>query len=191
MNTSHPFNKAGKVIFLNGATSSGKSTIAALLQARIDEPFWHFSIDHFREAGILPLDRIRSGEFDWKELRASFFDGFHRALAAYVAAGNNLIIEHVIETKQWLDLLVEQLAPFDIYFVGIHCPLDELERREAARGDRPIGGARQDFETAHARTQYDLELDGTLSADANVIQLLEGWKRRTQPSAFSRMMGDV
>jgi chloramphenicol 3-O phosphotransferase len=36
----------GKIIFLHGASSSGKSTIAKLLQNTIDEPFWHVSIDH-------------------------------------------------------------------------------------------------------------------------------------------------
>ena len=37
---------AGKIILLNGASSSGKSTLAQGLQARLDEPFWHLSIDH-------------------------------------------------------------------------------------------------------------------------------------------------
>jgi len=60
----------GKIIFLHGASSSGKSTIARALQARIDEPFWHISIDHLRDAGILPSARITSGEFKWPEMRA-------------------------------------------------------------------------------------------------------------------------
>ncbi|MGA1600219.1 MAG: phosphotransferase-like protein [bacterium] len=38
--------RPGNVILLNGASSSGKSTLAQDLQARLDEPFWHFSIDH-------------------------------------------------------------------------------------------------------------------------------------------------
>lgn len=111
--------KPGMVIFLNDATSAGKSTIARLLQDRIEAPFWHISIDHFREAGVLPLDRIRTGEFAGKDLRTAFFDGFHRALPAYVSAGNNLIFEHIIETREWLDLLVEGLGLFDVYFVGV------------------------------------------------------------------------
>jgi len=39
-------------------------------------------------------------------------------------------VDHIIEQEQWLADLVELLAPFDVFFVGVHCPLPELERRE-------------------------------------------------------------
>lgn len=168
----------GKIIFLHGATSSGKSTIAKLLQATISEPFWHVSIDHIRGAGVLPLERIRSGEFPWGDLREDFFNGFHHSLPPYATAGNNLIVEHIIETEEWRELLAELLAPFDVFYVGIHCPLPELERREKARGDRPLGGARKDFETVHTGMVYDLELDGTLPPEENVKRLIEAWEQR-------------
>lgn len=184
MNKSTEF---GKVIFLNGATSSGKSTIASLLQATISEPFWHVSIDTLRDGGMLPLDRINSGEFKWSELRAGFFDGFHHTLPAFVNAGNNLIVEHIVETKEWLGILLSLLAPFDVYFVGIHAPLEVLEQRELARRNRPIGGARKDFETIHLHTIYDLELNATLLPEQNVSILIQGWTQRTRPSAFNLM----
>src|SRR5689334_22572565 len=92
----------GKIILLNGASSSGKSTLARALQTKIEAPFWHISIDHLRDTGVLPLARIRSGEFDWKSMREAFFEGFHLSLAAYVQAGNNLIVEHIIETRAWM-----------------------------------------------------------------------------------------
>lgn len=181
----------GKVILLNGATSSGKSSIARALQSEIDEPFWHFSIDHLRDAGVLPLDRIRQGEFRWAALRDGFFDGFHRSLPAFVGAGNNLIVEHIVETPTWMEQLVTLLDGFDVFFVGVHCPLDELERREAARGDRPVGGARRDFETIHGHTIYDLELDALEAPLANALTLISAWQQRPQPSAFARMAAEL
>lgn len=177
----------GAVILLNGATSSGKSSIARALQCEIEEPFWQFSIDHLRDAGVLPLDRIRRGDFRWAELRDAFFDGFHRSLPAFAGAGNNLIVEHIVETRAWLECLVKLLHGFDVFFVGVHCPLDELERREAARGDRPTGGARRDFETIHRHAIYDLELDGLVTPTANAMSLISAWRRRLRPSAFTRM----
>jgi len=39
--------KQGKIIFLNGASSSGKSTIARILQERLGEPFLHMQLDAF------------------------------------------------------------------------------------------------------------------------------------------------
>jgi len=59
------------VIFLHGASSSGKSTIAKALQKRIENPFWHISIDHLRDAGVLPTERFKSGEFRWSDATRS------------------------------------------------------------------------------------------------------------------------
>ena len=174
----------GKVIFLHGASSSGKSTIARTLQARIDEPFWHISIDHLREANVLPSARIRSGEFNWSAMRASFFNGFHRSLAAYTETGNNLILEHILDTEGWHGDLIRLFSPFDVFFVGVHCSLETLNRREAERGDRPPGSAAKDFRTIHIGKRYDLELDSEQSPDTNAATLIKSWKHRTSPSAF-------
>lgn len=178
---------AGKVILLNGASSSGKSSIARVLQARLAEPFWHVSIDHLIAAGVLPGERIRSGEFPWSGLREAFFDGFHRSLPAYVEAGNNLIVEHIVETLAWRNRLLDLFGAYDVFSVGVHCPLDELERRELARGDRPVGDARRDFETCHLHTSYDLEVDSRDAPEANAERIIVAWKARRAPSAFDRM----
>ncbi|UJW86329.1 chloramphenicol phosphotransferase CPT family protein [Devosia sp. SL43] len=175
------------IIFLHGASSSGKSTIAAGLQANLPLPFWHISIDHLRDAGVLPTQRFKSGEFDWKAARAPFFDGFHRSLAAYVAAGNNLILEHILDTNGWLEQLVELLSPFDVFFVGVHCPLDELIRREALRGDRPVGSAARDFETIHRGLSYDFEVQSDRDAAENVAAIIDSWTSRTGDSVFARL----
>jgi chloramphenicol 3-O phosphotransferase len=178
---------AGEVILLNGASSAGKSSIARAAQARIETPFWHYSIDHIRAGGMLPMDRIRRGDFAWADLRPAFFDGFHRSLPALAGAGNNLIVEIIFETREWLADVAGLLAPFDVFFVGVHCDLEELERREAARGDRPLGDARRDFATAHRHAIYDLELDGTLPPAPNAERLIAAWRARTRPSAFETL----
>lgn len=172
---------------INGPSSAGKSTLAHALRARLEDPFWHVSIDHLRDAEMLPLDRIRSGEFRWADMRPAFFDGFHRCLPALAGAGNNLIVEHILETKEAMSRLVELLAPFDVFFVGLHCPLAELERRAAERGDRKLGEARNDFHTVHGFSAYDLELDSTDPLERNVDTLLATWQSRTPPGAFGTM----
>lgn len=179
----------GKIILINGESSSGKTTLARALQKKLEEPFWHFSIDHLREAKVLPMERIKSGEFAWPAMRPAFFEGFHRSLPALAAAGNNLIVEHIVETEAWMARLVQLLAPFDVFFVGIHCPLPELERREVARGDRRIGEAYDDHRKVHSFCVYYLELDSTDSPDLNASTLISAWKARRRPSAFDRMAG--
>ncbi|WP_395446365.1 chloramphenicol phosphotransferase CPT family protein (plasmid) [Aminobacter sp. UC22_36] len=174
-----------QIIFLHGASSSGKSTIARELQARIERPFWHISIDHLRDSGVLPLSRFRSGEFAWAESRKAFFDGFHASLVAYADAGNNLILEHILDTPGWLETLSGSFAQHDVFFVAVHCPLELLIERESARGDRPLGSAKRDYETIHLGKTYDLELDTTDGVDANVATVLDAWRQTERSSSFS------
>lgn len=90
----------GRIILLNGASSSGKSTLATALQAALDAPFLHVSSDQLVAAGILPARRERGGPFDWwHQVRPRFFAGFHRCIPALAAAGNDLIVEHIIGSQ--------------------------------------------------------------------------------------------
>ena len=175
---------SGKIILLNGASSSGKSTLAAVLQARLEEPFWHYSIDHLIAAKILPSERIKRGDFAWASLREPFFEGFHRSSPALAGAGNNLIVEHIVETDAWMKRLAVLLQPFDVFYVGVRCPLQELERRELARGDRPVGDAAKDFPLTARYGPYDLEVDSTQALEQNVNAVIEAWKGRRHGSAF-------
>tara|TARA_R110000764_G_scaffold75644_2_gene152549 strand:- start:6143 stop:6688 length:546 start_codon:yes stop_codon:yes gene_type:complete len=175
----------GQIIFLHGPSSSGKSTTAKALQDAIELPFWHISIDHLRDSGVLPDKRIRSRAFQWSQMREPFFDGFHASLVAYAHAGNNLIVEHILEQPEWIADLKRMLGPFDVYFVGLHCDLNTLNQRETARGDRPAGSAAQDFHTVHVGRTYDIELDGTADTAANVSALLEGWRSGRRVSEFA------
>ena len=179
---------SSRIILLNGASSSGKSSLARALQARIDTPFWHISIDHLRDTGMLPTARIKNKEFDWRAMREPFFIGFERSLLAYVEAGNDLIVEHIMESEAWLHRLVATLAGHNVFFVGVHCDLAELERRELARGDRPLGDARRDYFRIHSYCSYDAEVDGMQEPDAGAEALIARWRRRRRPSAFDRMM---
>jgi chloramphenicol 3-O phosphotransferase len=178
---------SGKIILLDGASSSGKSTLAQGLQARLDEPFWHFSIDHLIAADVLPKARIENGEFPWRSLRPQFVDGFRRCLPVLAEAGNNLVVEHIVETEEWMHRLLRLLDQLDVFFVKVHCPLAELERRELERGDRRLGEARTDFQTSHAFGIYDFDVDSTSPIDKNVGAVIAAWKARERPSAFEKM----
>jgi chloramphenicol 3-O phosphotransferase len=179
--------RAGRIVLLHGASSSGKSTLARTLQATLPEPFWHISIDHLRGSGVLPMARIASREFHWRDMRASVFDGFHRSLAAYASAGNDLIVEHILDTPGWSDDLAGLLSPFDVFFVALHCGRDVLIEREAARGDRPIGSAAKDHDTIHRGMRYDLELHSERAPEENAKRLIAAWQARTAPSVFAEL----
>lgn len=177
----------GKIILINGVSSSGKSTLARQLQQTLPSPFWHFSFDHLRDSNALPMARVRSGEIDWSAMRPAVFDGFHRCLPVLAEAGNNLIVDHIIENETWMSDLVKLLAGLDVFFVGVHCPLPELERREHERGNRRVGEARTDYQVVHGFAEYDLEIDSTQPCQTNVNTLVDAWESRQPPSVFERM----
>jgi chloramphenicol 3-O phosphotransferase len=87
----------------------------------------------------------------------------------------------------WLSDLVELLTGLDVFFVGIHCPLPELERRERERGNQRVGEARQDYQVTHSFTEYDLEIDSMQPNHINVSTLVDTWQSRQSPSAFERL----
>ena len=177
----------GKIILINGASSAGKSTLARLLQQTLEVPFWHFSFDHLRDSNALPWSRILNRELDWPAMRPAVFDGFHRCLSVLAESGNNLIVDHIVETEEWLSDLFDLLSAFDVFVVGVHCPLSELERRERDRGDRGPGEARADFKIVHSFIEYDLEVDSTQPSEAIAAAVIDAWNTRNRPNAFHRM----
>ena len=120
-------------------------------------------------------------------MRPRFFAGFHRCLPALAEAGNDLIVEHVIEFPAWRDELDRLLAHLDVFLVGVHCDLDELDRRERARGDRRIGEGRGHLEEdlIHTFGPYDVEVDTTAGVSAPLAEsVLKAWRKRAAPHAM-------
>ncbi|MCW5251377.1 chloramphenicol phosphotransferase CPT family protein [Streptomyces sp. SHP 1-2] len=175
----------GRIIFLNGTSSSGKSSIAReLLEVLDDGVFFHLAVDGFnamrsrRELGAEELDAA---------LRRTRM-GFHRSVAAMAGVGNGVVVDHVLsEPWRLLDCLAV-LPPEDVLFVGVHCPLDELVRREAARGDRPAGLAARQYGLVHAHGEYDVECDtGAAGPRACALRIKEALACPPRPSAFTRL----
>ena len=161
------------------------------MQKQLDLPFIRFSFDLFLDHKALPSEGIKSGRYSWEGMRPSIFRGLHQCLPALATAGNNVIFDHIIETKAWLYELVSLVSQLDVFFVGVHCSLPELERREIQRGDRRPGEARQDFEAVHSIPTYDLEIDSEQPLEENVSLLIQVWKERKRPSALDKMIEEM
>ena len=135
---------------------------------------------------VLPKRRDESGSFAWNNMRPKLFGGYFGCLSALAAAGNNLVVDYIIETPGQFRQLSDALHSFDVFLVGVHCPLPELERREQQRGDRGQGDARRDFETVHTFTPYDFEVNSTLPEDENAATIIAAWAARTPPGLLER-----
>jgi chloramphenicol 3-O phosphotransferase len=168
----------GKIIFLNGVSSSGKSTLAKELQKRLAEPFLHLQLDDFIH--MLP----RTDDMD---MFMRMVSGMNRSIAVMSEEQNNLIVDHVLVDKSWLDQCLELLGDRYVLFVGLSCPLEELERRERKRDSRRQGFARVQIENIHQGKIYDIELNThVLSVQECVEQVLQFYNSK-QPTAFDRM----
>ena len=163
----------GRIIFLNGTSSAGKSTLAKALRLRLEPQFHYYASDQLVEAAFRPLDK----DVGYR-CRRAFFDGFHRSIPAFASVGIDLLVEHIVEEQTWADDLKTLLAPFDVFWVGVHASLAELERRERLRGNRQIGEALYRLQT-HSFCRYDVEVDTTTQAlDQNVDEIVRAWKGR-------------
>ncbi|MFF4602894.1 chloramphenicol phosphotransferase CPT family protein [Streptomyces sp. NPDC001339] len=179
-----PVAQGGRIVFLNGTSSSGKSSIARELLQVLDAPYFHMPVDAFhamrsrREVTPEELPGI---------LRRTWM-GFHRAVAGMAAAGNNVVVDHVLsEPWRLLDCL-GLFAPGDVVLVGVRCSLQELERRERERGDRPAGLAARQFEQVHAHGLYDIECDTTTAGAVDCArQIRDFLPRQPAPTAFGQL----
>lgn len=170
----------GRVIFLNGPSSSGKTTLAHVLQERLSHPYLHVGIDKL--IGMMPshLNNWEGGKADegfwWK----SAYDGDdnllqHIQLGPYARKisqllksivitmldnGFNVIIDEVCvgEHSSLVDWK-SALANYSVLYVGVNASVDKLEEREKARGDRILGSARGQWMEVHQDASYDVEIN--------------------------------
>ena len=173
------------VIFLHGASSSGKSTLAAAIRKASVQPFVHLSLDHFRDSGA-----VNSSDYpDWTAARPTVFEGLHRSFSAFADAGCDMIIEHILDTEGWHAQLQKLLAAHDVLFVGVMTPVSVLRERETGRQNRPVGSAEHDATRVHQGLIYDLELDGTQPPDANAKRVLKALQigTKTRSSFFNQV----
>lgn len=175
----------GRIILLNGTSSSGKSGIARCLLDMLDTPWFHMSVDAFGEMRAL----VPVPEQEINPMLARTRAGFHRAVAGMASAGNDIVVDHVLSEPWRLDDCLTLFEPFEVLLVGVHCDVAELSRRELARGDRTPGQAAAQIAQVHAHGLYDLELDTTvLDAAAAAAQVAAFLRSRPPgPTAFEKL----
>jgi chloramphenicol 3-O phosphotransferase len=185
----------GKVIFLNGSSSAGKTTLAIMLQQLLEEPYQHIALDQFRDGmpgrfrglnspegtpgerglNVVPTEKdsemvteIRFGEHGEQILR-----GMRRAIAAFAREGNNVIIDDILFKPEYLQDYARALQGIPTWFIGIRCTLDVVNQREALRTGRFPGTAKSHFHEVHAHNAgYDLEIDTSDTSPQECAELI-------------------
>ena len=125
----------GRIIFLNGVTSAGKTSIVESIQNRDDVFFHVVANDLFQE---MVGDKYLRQDY-WKYLSEVIIMMYHTA-KLYSDMGKNVLIDGILVERdeitphyqQMLDILKDN--PLDI--VEVYCPLEICRQRNIIRGDR-------------------------------------------------------
>lgn len=88
-------------------------------------------------------------------------------------AGLNVIADDVLIDRSWLAGWAEALAGVETLFVGVHTPLEVLEKRERERRDRILGEARGQHGVIHVGIAYDVEVDTARNDPDECAQIIE------------------
>lgn len=176
----------GQIIYLNGPASAGKSTTARALQGMLDEPYLLMSIDIYSDT-LYDWYGLDDSEARRRVSGERIDTAFHHCIAALSSAGHDLIVDDIIFNRSLYEC-VDLLVDFPVLFVGLHCSLEELERRTEERGDRSIGMARLHFDRVHNHRIYDFEID---SSEKSPLECAEEIKQFVQsnpcPHAFKEI----
>lgn len=188
-------NEPVQIIYLNGPSSSGKTTLAIALQHLFEEPFLHVGIDKIIEWMPEKVNDWTGGEapigYSWKksedacgnciqELQVGPYaqkigKTFQEIVIALAKMGHHIIIDDVSFGKQQLDEWKKTLKDFRVLWIGVNAPLPVLEQREKERGNRIPGSARGQFHKVHVDATYDLEINThqvSVSENAEKIKFL-------------------
>jgi chloramphenicol 3-O phosphotransferase len=146
--------RMSQIVFLNGASSAGKTSIGRAMQELASDPFMLLGLDtcfamvprRWADGGAGPLSHlgfayrelpsddqpmmaITYGEVGWRMMT-----GFHRAVVEIVRCGNSVIIDEMLLDSRVRDDWLDVLTPWRPLLVGVFCSDEELVRREAPVG---------------------------------------------------------
>jgi chloramphenicol 3-O phosphotransferase len=200
------------LILVNGPSSAGKTTLCRALQAAIENPYLVVGFDDFifmsgpryyrgadtkeqREPDALTALGVEMVQTSLPgapiSVTARFGPVFRRILDAMAPAvrtlidhGNPVIFDHVLHDQAMLESFVKASAGLNIFTIGVTCPLDVLEMRERARGDRVLGRARGLAEVVHSFFSYDVVVDTGVTSTEACVQVVLGALARTQTGSL-------
>ncbi len=187
----------GKVIFINGPSSAGKTTLSKALQEALDEPFLHLGIDSM--IAMMPEkyndwlgESVTKGFYQVKTtdshgnpvspVRMADY-GLHMSnmlmelVVHLVKLGNNVIVDEVCMEEERFDIWKKRLKNFKVLYVGMKLPIDVLEDRESQRPNRLQGSVRGT--QICPQIQYDLEISNSNIGEM-VSKIIDGLSQITE-----------
>lgn len=206
-------NSPGRIIILNGAPRSGKSSIVTAIQTSFEGVWMNLGVDayvrHVTPERYRPGIGLRPGgeRPDLEPLVATFYTALYASIAAHSRLGLNVVAEfghHEAHSRPLgiLSACARLLTGLPVLFVGVHCPIDVImQRRQAESEER-----RRDYLDVSAspaapapvllwQTQvhrpgiYDLDVDTSLQSPEDCAKEIRRHLEMSvqRPAAFERL----
>ena len=159
----------GRIIFLNGVTSSGKTSIVEALQERDDVFFYVVANDLFQE---MVGEKFLQENY-WMYLSEVIIMMYHTA-KLYTDMGKNVLIDGILVEREEIKPHYKQLKdifkdnPLDI--VEVYCPLEICRQRNIARGDRFENQSQEQFELMAENIKYSMRVDTSAMSSAECAE---------------------
>jgi chloramphenicol 3-O phosphotransferase len=135
-----PPHSPGRIVLLNGASSSGKTSIAEQLLLMLDPPHFHMSVDAINGMRARAKTVVLNPA-ELAEVLARTRAGFHRAVAGMAQAGNNVVADYVFSERWRLLDCLAVMAGLEVVFVGVRCsPGEAGASRTCPRRSRAWAG---------------------------------------------------
>ena len=150
------------LIYLNGTSSSGKTSVANELQKLIQKPIFYFSIDTLlyslsqEDLNAIMGKQPSRTPLNWEAI----FSGYFSCITALTHTGNSVIADCPVYQQGLFNIFEKYISSVaQKTIIKITCPLEIIKIREVDRKDRAIGVAEKQFEEIHKYLNYDLEVD--------------------------------
>lgn len=155
--------KKGKIIILNGVSSSGKTTLAKTIQDRSPIPLYRLDIDDFILMSPDKFNDYENGDFS---VQYKFASKFFHVVKLYSDLGFDLIVPYMFfKNSDTLQEFSELLSDYPVLVVNIVCPVEELQRRERKRENRKIGSAEEQLKLLETNFEDSLSVDNFVSSN--------------------------
>jgi adenylylsulfate kinase/chloramphenicol 3-O phosphotransferase len=161
----------GRIIFLNGVTSAGKTSIVEAIQDRDDVFFHVVANDLFQE--MVGEKFLR--ENYWKYLSEVIIMMYHTA-KLFSDMGKNVLIDGILVEREEIRPHYQQLVdilkdnPLDI--VEVYCPLDICRKRNMIRGDRYESQSEEQYELMAQNIKYSMRVDTSLYSSTECADMI-------------------
>ena len=161
----------GRIVFLNGVTSSGKTSIVEAIQDRDDVFFYVVANDLFQE---MVGEKFLQENY-WKYLSEIIIMMYHTA-KLYSDMGKNVLIDGILvereEIKPHYQQLLEILKDNPLDIVEIYCPLEICRKRNILRGDRYEMQSEEQQELMAQNIQYRLRVDTSVYSSEECADMI-------------------